>query len=153
MSSMSGTRRPIQGIEIGMAALIALDCLAVNAFAASELPQLSRESLGPFAVAYHDKQTSLAFVPVLLLLLFLVRGLSVVGRTAVLVFVGAAIANITSPLIWDAGVPDYIVFRDIDVIANLSDVLMISASVVIAASIGFDLVERARQGRGPSPRP
>ena len=73
----------------------------------------------------------------LLLVLVLVRALSSVGRAAALVFVGAANANIMSPLIWEPGVPDYIVFREIDLIANLSDVLMLSSAVAIAASISF----------------
>ncbi len=132
-----------------MAALIAVECLAVNALAVSQLPRLSLEALGPFALVYHDAQPSVVLVPMLLLVLVLVRALSSVGRAAALVFVGAAIANIMSPLIWEPGVPDYIVFREIDLIANLSDVLMLSSAVAIAASISFDLVRRAL-GRAPS---
>ena len=132
-----------------MTVLVALSCLAVNAAAVSGLPRLSLEALGPFALAYHDKAPSFVFVPILVLMLVLVKALSFVGRVAALFFVGAAIANITSPLIWEPGVPDYIVLREIDVIANVSDVLMLSSAVAIAASISLDLVRRAL-GRAPS---
>src|SRR4051812_20064617 len=150
MSSVSEERAPIRGIELAMAALIAVECLAVNAVAVSELPELSLEALGPFVIVYHDKQPSLVLLPLLIGLLLLVKHLPAVGRAAALVFVGAAAANVASPSIWRAGVPDYIVVRELDLIANLSDLLMIAAGLVIVGSIGVDGVRRGLRRRSRS---
>jgi len=100
--------------------LVALDCLAINALVVAHAPRLSLDSLGPVALAYHDKHPrplSIAIVIVILLLgTLLPRG----GRVALLVFVGAAVANFASPVIWVQGVPDYFVFLGSDLIFNLA---------------------------------
>ena len=54
--------------------------------------------------------------------------LPAVGRGALIAFVGAACANIASAAFWQTGVPDYIVFRNVDVIANVSDVVMVGSA-------------------------
>ena len=58
MPSTTRTRRPITAVEVGLTALVALSCLAVNAAAVSGLPRLSLDALGPFALAYRDKAPS-----------------------------------------------------------------------------------------------
>jgi len=137
-------RSAIGPTEVAVSSVVAADCLAINAVAVEHAPPLSLDALGPLALAFHDKQPHPVFIAVLVLVLLLGSWLPRLGRAAVLVFVGAAAANFVSPLIWDAGAPDYLVFREIDVIANLSDVLMIGASVVVAASIVVEIVKRAR---------
>ena len=136
------TRLPIGGVELAVCLLVALDCLAVNALAVARVPRLSLDSLGPLALAYHDKQPKPASVAVVILVLLLGTLLPRVGRAAVLVFVGAAAANFASPAFWSPGVPDYIVFRRVDLIANMSDLLMLVACVVILASMVVPLMRR-----------
>ena len=144
MSAISGSRRPIGGAELAVAGLIAVDCLAINALAVAHLPELSLEALGPLALAYHDKQPHPVFIGLIVLILLLGTWLPRAGRAAVLVFAGAVTANFASASIWDAGVPDYIVVRNIDVIANVSDVLMFLSAAVVAASISVETIRRAR---------
>jgi len=135
-------RLPLRPVELAVCLLVALDCLAINALVVAHAPRLSLHSLGPVALAYHDKQPrplSIAFVIVILLLgTLLPRG----GRVAVLVFVGAAAANFASPSIWGQGVPDYFVFTGPDLIFNLADILMIVTLVVMVISMGKDLARR-----------
>lgn len=130
-------RRPIRPTELAVASVVAADCLAINAAAVRYVPQLSLESLGPLALAFHDRQPHPVFLAVVIGVLLLGTWLPRAGRIAVLIFAGAAIANFASPVIWDEGAPDYIVFRGIDVIANLSDLLMLGAALVIAGSIVY----------------
>ncbi len=131
------TRLPLGGRELAICMLVTLYCLVMNAFAVAQAPGLSLDSLGPFALAYHDKQTSPIPIGVIILALLVGTWLPRVGRAAVLVFVGAAAANLVSPAIWDPGVPDYIVFHRIDLVANAADLLMMAAFVVIVASIAI----------------
>ena len=122
--------------------LVALECLLMNAWAVANAPRLTFDSLGPLALAYHDKQPRPAAVAVIIVILLVGTCLSRVGRVAVIVFVGAAAANFASPAIWGQGIPDYIVVRRLDVIANISDILMIAAGVVIVASLFAPYVRR-----------
>lgn len=137
-------RLPIGGTELAVSGLVAAGCLAVNALAVASLPALSVDELGPLALAYHDKQPHPAFASVAVFVLLLGSWLPRAGRAAVLVFVGAAVANFLSPSIWGPGAPDYIVFLELDVIANISDLLMLSAAVVVVASIGLAMLRCAR---------
>jgi len=128
-------REPLGPTELAVTTVVAADCLAVNAAAVAFVPPLSLEALGPLALAFHDKQPHPAFLVVLVAVLLLGTWLPRLGRVAVLVFVGAAAANFLSPALWEAGAPDYIVFRDADVIANLSDLLMMGSAVVVVATM------------------
>ena len=122
--------------------LVSLECLLINAWAVANAPTLTFDSLGPLALAYHDKQPRPAAVAVIIVILLIGTWLSRVGRVAVIVFVGAAAANFASPLIWGQGIPDYIVVRRLDLIANISDILMIGAGTVIVASLFAQYVRR-----------
>jgi hypothetical protein len=135
-------REPLGATELAVTSVVAADCLAVNAAAVAFVPRLSLESLGPLALAFHDKQPHPAFLPVLVGVLLLGTFLPRGGRVAVLVFVGAAAANFLSPAIWDGGAPDYIVFRHVDVIANLSDLLMMSSGLFIAGTVAVAAARR-----------
>jgi hypothetical protein len=135
-------RLPIGAVELAICTIVALDCLVVNALAVATVPRLSLESLGPLALAFHDRQPHPIFAAVLVLVLLLGTWLPRVGRAAVLVFVGAAAANFASPAIWSGGAPDYLVFRRVDIIANISDLLMMGSAVVIVATIAVSLVRR-----------
>jgi lipoprotein signal peptidase len=81
----------------------------------------------------------LVLVPVFLLILVLLLRLSAatgVTRAALIAFVGAACANVISSRVWSAGVPDYIVFRHVDVVANTADVVMaLSAATVLGMMV------------------
>ena len=136
------TRRPIGGFELAICLLVALQCLAINALAVAHIPLFSLDSLGPLALAYHDKQPGPIFIAAVILALLAGTWLPPVGRAAVLVFAGAAAANLASPAIWDPGIPDYIVVRRLDVIANAADLLIVAASVVIVASMVVPVVRR-----------
>lgn len=145
MSAPTAAKRlPIGGTELAVSGLVAAGCLAVNALAVASLPALSVDELGPLALAYHDKQPHPAFASVAVFVLLLGSWLPRAGRAAVLVFVGAAVANFLSPSIWGPGAPDYIVFLELDVIANISDLLMLSAAVVVVASVGLAMLRCAR---------
>jgi len=138
-----GARLPLRPVELAVCLLVALDCLAINALVVAHAPRLSLDSLGPVALAYHDKHPrplSIAIVIVILLLgTLLPRG----GRVALLVFVGAAVANFASPVIWVQGVPDYFVFLGSDLIFNLADILMMVTLIVMMISMGKEVVRRA----------
>ena len=54
----------------------------------------------------------------------------------------AAWANIGSAAFWQTGVPDYIVFRNVDVITNISDLVMVGSAAVIVAAILTRLARR-----------
>ena len=138
-------RMPVGGIDVTVAALVALDCLVINALVVHSVPTLTVDSLGPIAVAYHDKAPgplAVAVVVVILLLGSLLRG---IGRIATLVFVGGALANFASPTIWGA-VPDYIVFRKVDMVVNLADILIVAAGTLVVAVLVARLI-CARLGR------
>jgi hypothetical protein len=146
MDVWSRNRTPLGGLEVVVCLLVALECLAVNALAVTHLPELTLDSVraGPLALAFHDKHPQPLAVAVILILLLLGAQLPRFGRAAVFVFVGAAVANFVSPLIWRGGVPDYIVLQRIDVIMNVPDVLMIaSAMVVVASMLGASWRRRA----------
>jgi hypothetical protein len=135
-------RLPLGPFELAIAAVIAADCLLVNAVAVDHVPPLSLHSLGPLALAFHDKQPHFGFAAVLVFVALLSTWLPRVGRAAMLVFVGAALANFLSPAIWSGGAPDYVVFRRVDIIANVSDLLMMTSGVVVVASMVTVLAER-----------
>jgi hypothetical protein len=124
--------------------LVAADCLAINAVAVAYAPPLSREALGPFAVAYHDASPHPVVFSILAALLALGARLPALARLGLMVFVGASAANVLSPAVWPQGAPDYIVFRDLDLIANVSDVLMVATAVLVAGSVVAELVRRRR---------
>ena len=141
-------RVPIEPSEVGFAVVVAACCVAANALAVVYVEPLSVDHLGPLALSHHHVHRPLLLLllipPLLLLLSSALRG---VGRTALLVFVGAASANIASLALWSAGVPDYIVLRRVDVIANLSDLLMIASASVVSASILHAVWRRYHAGR------
>ena len=163
MEANERNRLPLGPVELTVCFLVALECLIVNALVVAHAPALSFDSLGPLALAYHDKQPRPLGVAAVILVLLLGTLLPRGGRVAVLLFVGAATANFASPAIWGQGIPDYIVFRGPDVILNLADVIMIVAEVVIAISVIATLRRRAwalgsssssrRGGRTSSPPP
>jgi hypothetical protein len=142
LGATTRTRLPIGGTELAICLLVALECMVVNALAVARVPTLSLDSLGPLALAYHDKQPNPASVAFVILVLLAGTWLPRVGRAAVLVFVGAAAANFASPAIWNRGVPDYIVLLKFDLIANVSDALMMAACVMIAACMVVPLLRR-----------
>jgi hypothetical protein len=150
METTKRHRLPLRPVELAVCLLVAVECLMMNALVVAHAPTLSLHSLGPVALAYHDKQPrpmGVAFVIVILLLgTLLPQG----GRVAVLLFVGAAAANFASPTVWGAGIPDYLVFRRPDLILNVPDVLMIVTAVVIVISMGKDLARRS-SALDPSP--
>ena len=152
MRSRAKARSPISLAEVALAAVVAAYCVTANALATTYVEPLSRDNLGPLALAYHERRPPLALLPLLLLLLLASTALPGVGRAAAIAFVGAAYANIGSAALWPTGVPDYIVFRNVDVIANLSDLVMLSSATIILASI----LGRAFKGRRtarPEPPP
>ena len=81
-------------------------------------------------------------LPLLLLLLLACPVLPAVGRGALIAFVGAACANIASAAFWQTGVPDYIVFRNVDVITNVSDLVMVGSAAVVVGAILAQLGRR-----------
>ena len=139
MDTIVQNRLPVRGVDAAASMLVALVCLMINALAVQTAPDLSLDSVGPLAVAYHDKSAHpLAILVVALVALVgsLLRG---TGRVAVFVFVGSATANFASPLIWGRGVPDYVVVRRFDVIFNLSDFLIICTGVLIVGAMAVHL--------------
>jgi hypothetical protein len=140
-------RIPLGPLELAIAGVIAADCLLVNAVAVDNVPPLSLHSLGPLALAFHDKQPHFGFAAVLVFVALLSTWLPRLGRAAALVFVGAALANFLSPAIWNGGAPDYVVFRRVDIIANVSDLLMMTSGAVVLASMIAVLADRLRTSR------
>jgi hypothetical protein len=111
-------------------------CVIANAVAVAFVEPLSTHHLGPLALAYHHRHPSFMMIlPLLLLPLLLSSLLRGVIRTALLVFAGAAIANIASAALWIGAVPDYIVLRRLGVITNLSDLIMVASAMVVIASL------------------
>jgi hypothetical protein len=131
--------RPVRATDVGFVAVVSAYCLFFNALAVEYLDPLSPRSLGPLALVYHPVEPPLLLVPVFLLVLILLLRLSAatgVTRAALIAFVGAACANVISSRVWSEGVPDYIVFRHVDVVANTSDVVMaISAATVLGTMV------------------
>ena len=128
-------RKSVGPLDVAFAGVIAAYCICGNALATAYVEPLSADNLGPLALAYHDTRPPLFMLPLLLLLLLACPVLPAVGRGALIAFVGAAWANIGSAAFWQTGVPDYIVFRNIDVIANVSDLVMIGSAAVVVGSI------------------
>jgi hypothetical protein len=131
--------RPVRATDVAFVAVVSAYCLFFNALAVEYLDPLSVRSLGPLALVYHPVEPPLLLVPVFLLVLILLLRLSAVTgvtRAALIAFVGAACANVISSRVWSEGVPDYIVFRHVDVVANTSDVIMaISAATVLGTMV------------------
>lgn len=125
----------VRPTEVAWAALVGAYCVVGNALATAYVEPLSTDNLGPFALAYHRSDPPLVILPLLLLLLLVCPVLPAAGRAGVVAFVGAAYANIGSAALWRTGVPDYIVFRNIDVITNVADLVMVGSAVVVIASI------------------
>ena len=151
-----GNRRrlPVRPSEVALAGLVAANCVMMNAAAVAFVEPLSRRNLGPLALAYHQTQPPLALLPGVLLLLILATVMPGIGRASVIVFAGAATANIVSRMMRGGAVPDYIVVPRIDVIANLADVLMLAAGVILTVSVAHGVWRwaQARQRaarRGP----
>jgi hypothetical protein len=144
-SPVESGREAVRAVEVLIAALTALSCLVINAAADRHIEPLSRENLGPFALAYHNVRPPLALLAVVLFLPLLAPLLRGVARAAVLVFIGAAAANIVSPLVWGGSVPNYIVLQKIDVVMNVSDALMLGSAVVIVVSIALAPWRRTRR--------
>jgi hypothetical protein len=142
MNTKTRNRLPLGPLEITVCFVVALECLAINALVVAHAPALSLDSLGPLALAYHDKEPRPFGLVLVILVLLLGTMLPRGGRVAALLFVGAAIANFASPAIWAGGVPDYLVLSGPDLILNVPDVLMIVAGIVIVISMGKELVRR-----------
>ena len=129
-------RKSVGPLDVAFAGLVAAYCICGNALATAYVEPLSADNLGPLALAYHDSRPPLFLLPLLLLLLLVCPVLPSAGRGALIAFVGAACANIASAAFWPTGVPDYIVFRNVDVITNVSDLVMVgSAAVVVGAML------------------
>ena len=145
---IEATGRPARPTEVAFAVVVTAYCLVFNAFAVIYLQPLSTRTLGqPLAVAYHSVERPLVLVPIFLLVLCLLLRLSAARgarRTALIAFIGAACANVISASLWSAGVPDYIVLRDVDLVANLSDVIMTVSAATLLASMIVDLVRGRR---------
>ena len=128
-------RKSVGPLDVAFAGVVAAYCICGNALATAYVEPLSADNLGPLALAYHDARPALFMLPLLLLLLLACPVLPAVGRGALIAFVGAAWANIGSAAFWQTGVPDYIVFRNVDVITNISDLVMVGSAAVIVAAI------------------
>ena len=138
--------RPVRATDVAFVAVVSAYCLFFNALAVEYLDPLSVRSLGPPALVYHPVEPPLLLVPVFLLVLILLLRLSAatgVTRAALIAFVGAACANVISSRVWSEGVPDYIVFRHVDVVANTSDVIMAISAVTVLGT----MVVRGLRGR------
>jgi hypothetical protein len=135
-------RKSVGPLDIAFAGVVAAYCICGNALATAYVEPLSADNLGPLALAYHDRRPALFMLPLLLLLLLACPVLPAVGRGALIAFVGAACANIASAAFWQTGVPDYIVFRNVDVIANVSDLVMVGSGAVVAGAILAQLGRR-----------
>ena len=146
MKVRTKNRSAVSPLELAVAALVAAYCLMGNALATTYVEPLSVDNLGPFALAYHERRPPLVLLPLLLFLLLMCPALPSAGRAALVAFVGAAYANIGSAALWPSGVPDYIVFSHVDVIANVSDVVMLCSATVVVASILVRLSRRSRSG-------
>ena len=114
MNQRAHNRIPLGPLEITVCFVVALECLVINALVVAQTPALSLHSLGPLAVAYHDKDPRPLGVAAVILVLLLGTCLPRGGRVAALLFVGGAFANFVSPAIWAGGVPDYVVLRGPD---------------------------------------
>ena len=139
------TRRSARPTEFAFAGVVTAYCLVVDALAVLYLEPLSTQSLGPLAVAYHPVDPPLVIVPIFLLILLLLLRLSAARglvRAALIAFMGAACANVISARVWSAGVPDYIVFRHVDLVANVPDMIMVVSSATVFASMLVSLVRR-----------
>ena len=137
---------PIRLREIAVALATGGVCLLANAAAVAALDPVSITNLGPLALAYHERRPSPFLFATALLLLLLSSAVPRPGRAALVLFAGAAAANVASPLLWDGAVPDYLVLERVDVIANLSDVVMVVTATVAGVSL-FALGPR----HGPPP--
>jgi hypothetical protein len=135
-------RKSVGPVDVAFAGIVAAYCICGNALATAYVEPLSADNLGPLALAYHDRRPALYMLPLLLLLLLACPVLPLVGRGALIAFVGAAWANIASAAFWQTGVPDYIVFRNVDVIANVSDLVMIGSAAVVVGTILAQLARR-----------
>ena len=136
MTFRARDRKSVGPLDVAFAGIVAAYCLCGNALATAYVEPLSADNLGPLALAYHDAPPPLWLLPLLLLMLLVCPVLPSVGRGALIAFVGAACANIASAAFWPTGVPDYIVFRNVDVITNVSDLVMVgSAAVVVGAML------------------
>ena len=144
MTFRARDRKSVGPLDVAFAGIVAAYCLCGNALATAYVEPLSADNLGPLALAYHDRPPPLFLLPLLLLLLLAGPVLPAVGRGALIAFVGAACANIASAAFWQTGVPDYIVFGHVDVIANVSDVVMVVSATVVVATILGRLVRRAK---------
>src|SRR4051812_8297688 len=150
MTRRPSGRPPVHPRELAFAAVVAAYCMLGNVVAAAYVEPFSRHNTGPLALAYHDKRPPLIYLSLLLLLLLASAALPPPARVALVAFVGAACANVASALLWPSGVPDYIVFRHIDVIANLPDIVMVVAGTILFASMLARILTRARAtGHGP----
>jgi len=142
MKIFAPDRKAVGPLDLVCAGLVAAYCICGNALATAYVEPLSTENLGPLALAYHDRPPPLFLLPLLLLALLACPALPSVGRGALVAFVGAAMANIASAAFWPTGVPDYIVFRNIDVIANVSDLVMLGSAAVVIGAILTRLCRR-----------
>ena len=87
-------RKSVGPLDVAFAGLVAAYCICGNALATAYVEPLSADNLGPLALAYHDSRPPLFLLPLLLLLLLVCPVLPLVGRGALIAFVGAACANI-----------------------------------------------------------
>lgn len=145
---------PIRGLPLALG--VAVGCLAANALAVATLDPLSLQNLGPLALVYHDREPDPVLVPVLVVLVLLAQRVRGSVRVPLLVFVGAAAANLLSSEIWHQGVPDYLVVARFDVVANVPDAVVACSVCAVAAGMALDVARRgdrrraSRDDAGPS---
>jgi hypothetical protein len=129
------TRPAITAREVLVAAFTCGVCLLASALAVATLEPLGDGNLGLLALAYHERSPTLFLVPGALLILVLASALPRFARAAMVFFIGAATANLLSPLIWNGAVPDYLVLARIDVIANLADLVIVATGALVVTAI------------------
>ncbi len=139
-------RHPLRPLELALSLAIALELVLVNAIAVAHIPPLQLDSTGPLGLVFHDKSRSFTLLALLVVVALAATRLPALGRAAALVFVGAAIANFVSPHLWSGGTPDYLVFHRLEIIANVPDLVMLVAVVVIVGSILFRAARRLTAG-------
>ena len=137
MKSGVQERKSVGPLDVAFAGLVAAYCMCGNALATAYVEPLSADNLGPLALAYHDRRPAALPLAAAPAAAPRVPGPAGGGSRGADRLRRCRLANIASAAFWQTGVPDYIVFRNVDVIANVSDLVMVgSAAVVVAAILG-----------------
>ena len=124
-----------------VAELTACLCLITSKAAVAYASSLSPENLGPFAVAYHDKRVPLVAVALFLAMILAARRFPPLVSYSIAAFAGAGLANTISQFAWP-GTPDYIVIRQIDVIANVADLVLLACAAIVVIAAAAQLTSR-----------